>query len=174
MIIVKILYSNNIYQVAHIRQEVRSRQPQVGENTLQKNTSYIYHTILSQNASIQILALADNACLQSTAHQETRDFDLVTLGPPSKILEDELRLEVKLSHEQLYHLPLIVLSSSSSSIKQNFLHFCSFAIRDGLSFVFAYFCFLSTIFFSQETNFAFPGSRCLKLQNFFWVTPCPS
>ena len=94
-----------IYQVAHIRQEVRSRQPQVGENTLQKNTSYIYHTILSQNASIQILALADNACLQSTAHQETRDFDLVTLGPPSKILEDELRLEVKLSHEQLYHLP---------------------------------------------------------------------
>ena len=98
--------------------------------------------------------------------QETRDFDLVTLGPPSKILEDELRLEVKLSHEQLYHLPLIVLSSSSSSIKQNFLHFCSFAIRDGLSFVFAYFCFPSTIFFSQETNFAFPDSRCLKLENF--------
>ena len=60
----------------------------------------------------------------------------------------------------------IVLSSSSSSIKQNFLHFCSFAIRDGLSFVFAYFCFPSTIFFSQETNFAFPDSRCLKLQNF--------
>ena len=32
---------NNIYQVAHIRQEVRSRQPQVGENILWKNTSYI-------------------------------------------------------------------------------------------------------------------------------------
>ena len=63
-------------------------------------------------------------------------------------------------------LPLIVLSSSSFSNKQNFLHFCSFAIRDGLSFVFAFFCFPSTIFFSKETNFAFPGSRCLKLQNF--------
>jgi len=43
---------NTFHTVAHIRQEVRSRQP-----------------------------------------QETRDFDLVTLGPPSKILEDELRLE---------------------------------------------------------------------------------
>ena len=50
----------------------------------------LYHVILARNASIQIVALTDNACLQ-----ETRDFDLVTLGPPSKILEDELRLEVK-------------------------------------------------------------------------------
>lgn len=43
---------NTFHTVAHVRQEVRSRQP-----------------------------------------QELRDFDLVTLGPPSKVLEDDLGLQ---------------------------------------------------------------------------------
>ena len=44
---------NTFHTVAHVRQEVRSRQP-----------------------------------------QEARDFDLLTLGPPSKVLEDDLELKV--------------------------------------------------------------------------------
>ena len=70
------------------------------------------------------------------------------------------------------HLPLIVPSSFSSSNKQNFLHFCSFAIRDGLSFFFAYFCF-------PQNNFLFPRNKlCISWRQvfkasklLFWVMP---
>ena len=126
----------------------------------------LYHVILARNASIQIVALTDNACLQSTAHSGDARLWLGHIGPTIQDFggwtasRGEIILNLR-PHEHPCHLLLIVLSSFSSSNKQNFLHFCSFAIRDGLSFVFAYFCF-------PKNNFLFPRNKvCISRQQAF-------